>query len=90
MAKRVVLIEGSSTDSATLAKVEAEIPAGASVMVVFDSDHSREHVLAELRSYGPLVTVGCYLVVADTILGHSMRGKPRAIARNCILKGKSR
>ena len=36
MAKRVVLIEGSSTDSATLAKVKAEIPAGASVMVVLD------------------------------------------------------
>ena len=70
MAKRVVLIEGDSTDSNTLAKVKAEIPAGGSVMVVLDSDHSREHVLAELRSYGPLVTMGCYLVVADTILGH--------------------
>ena len=79
MAKRVVLIEGSSTDSATLAKVKAEeFPAGASVMVVLDSDHSREHVLAELRSYGPLVTVGCYLVVADTILGHlDARQTPR-------------
>jgi cephalosporin hydroxylase len=70
MAKRVVLVEGPSTDSATLAKVIAGIPAGASVMVVLDSDHSRDHVLAELRSYGSLVTEGCYLVVADTILGH--------------------
>jgi cephalosporin hydroxylase len=70
MAKRVVLVEGPSTAGATLAKVIAEIPSGASVMVVLDSDHSRDHVLAELRSYGPLVTGGCYLVVADTILGH--------------------
>jgi cephalosporin hydroxylase len=70
MAKRVVLIEGPSTEAATLAKVRAEIAAGASVMVVLDSDHSRDHVLAELRNYGPLVTGGCYLVVADTILGH--------------------
>jgi cephalosporin hydroxylase len=60
MSKRVILVE----------KVRAEIPAGASVMVVLDSDHSREHVLAELRNYGPLVTEGCYLVVADTLLGH--------------------
>src|ERR1700752_5205362 len=56
MSKRVVLIEGSSTHATTLAKVRAEIPVGASVMVVLDSDHSREHVLAELRGYGPLVT----------------------------------
>jgi cephalosporin hydroxylase len=70
MAKRVVLIEGPSTEPTTLTKLVAEIPAGASVMVVLDSDHSREHVLAELRSYGSLVTPGCYLVVADTILGH--------------------
>jgi cephalosporin hydroxylase len=69
MAKRVTLIEGPSTDAATLAKVKSGIPAGASVMVVLDSDHGREHVLAELKAYGPLVTKGCYLVVADTVLG---------------------
>jgi cephalosporin hydroxylase len=70
MAKRVVLIEGPSTDPATLAKVKAEITTAASVMVVLDSDHGRDHVLAELRNYGPMVTEGCYLVVADTLLGH--------------------
>src|SRR5262245_34234888 len=69
MVKRVRLIEGPSTAPVTLAKVRNEIPAGAAVMVVLDSDHSRDHVLAELRAYGPLVTAGCYLVVADTILG---------------------
>jgi cephalosporin hydroxylase len=69
MSKRIVLIEGSSTDPATVAKVSAKIPAGSSVMVLLDSDHSRDHVLAELRSYGPMVTAGCYLVVADTMLG---------------------
>lgn len=70
MAKRVRLIEGSSIDAAVLAQVRAEIPRGASVMAVLDSDHSRDHVLAELRNYGPLVTEGCYLIVADTLLGH--------------------
>lgn len=69
MAKRITLIEGPSAAPETLAKVKAEIPAGASVMVVLDSDHSRDHVLAELRAYGPLVTPGCYMVVADTVVG---------------------
>jgi cephalosporin hydroxylase len=69
MAKRVHLIEGSSTDPAVVAEVRAAVPEGASVMAVLDSDHGRDHVLGELRSYGAMVTAGCYLVVADTILG---------------------
>jgi cephalosporin hydroxylase len=70
MSKRVVLIEGGSVDADTLARVRAETPAGARVMVVLDSDHSRDHVLAECRAYGPMVTPGCYMVVADTLVGH--------------------
>jgi cephalosporin hydroxylase len=69
MAKRIVLIEGPSADAVTVEKVRAEIPDGAAVMVVLDSDHSYEHVLAELRAYGPLVTQGQFLVAADTLLG---------------------
>jgi cephalosporin hydroxylase len=70
MAKRICLIEGPSEDVATLDRVRAEIPGNASVMVVLDSDHSRDHVLAELRAYGALVTPGQYLIVADTLVGY--------------------
>ncbi|MBA4612659.1 cephalosporin hydroxylase family protein [Stappia taiwanensis] len=70
MSKRIELVEGSSVGEETLARVRDMIPEGASVMVVLDSDHSRDHVLAELRAYGPLVTKGCYMVVADTAVGH--------------------
>ena len=70
MARRIRLVEGGSVDEATLAAVRALIPPGARVMAVLDSDHSRAHVLAELRAYAPLVTEGCYLVVADTVVGH--------------------
>ena len=70
MAKRVTLIQGGSVDEDILAKVRAEIPEGARVMVILDSDHSRDHVLAECRAYGPMVTPGCYMVVADTMIGH--------------------
>lgn len=66
----IELIEGPSTAADTVTRVGAAIPAGASVMVVLDSDHGREHVLDELRTYGPFVTEGQFLVVADTLLGH--------------------
>ena len=48
-----------------------ERAAGKSVMVILDSDHTRDHVLAELRAYAPIVTPGQYLVVEDSnINGH--------------------
>ena len=74
MAKRISLIEGSSVAAETVERVRREIPKSASVMVILDSDHSRDHVLDELRHYGPLVTPGCYLVVADTMCGYFEAG----------------
>jgi cephalosporin hydroxylase len=70
MSRRVSLIEGASIDETTVAQVRRQIPENASVMVVLDSDHSHAHVLQELRRYAPLVTPGCYLIVADTRLGY--------------------
>ena len=82
MTSRITLIEGSSSDVDTIARVKAEIPAGAAVMLVLDSDHSKNHVLAELRGFSPLVTQGQFLIVADTLLGRlTPEQTPRARSR---------
>lgn len=70
LSKRINLVEGGSVDTDILAEVRSHIRKDSKVMVVLDSDHSRSHVLNECRAYGPMVTQGCYLVVADTLVGH--------------------
>ncbi|MBI1379318.1 MAG: hypothetical protein GC157_17840 [Frankiales bacterium] len=68
----VTYLLGSSSDPEVRARVEELLPSdGSPVMVVLDSDHSRDHVLAELRLWADLVTSGSYLIVEDTnINGH--------------------
>ncbi|MCL4811579.1 MAG: class I SAM-dependent methyltransferase [Vicinamibacteraceae bacterium] len=69
---RVEFWRGSSVDPAMLARVEAAAAAaGGPVYVILDSNHARDHVLAELQAYGRFVTPGSYMVVEDTNLnGH--------------------
>ncbi len=67
---RVRLIEGSSVSSETLDKIKALVP-NQRGFVSLDSDHSQEHVLAELRAYAPFVELGSYMVAEDTnVNGH--------------------
>ncbi len=68
MSRRITLIEGDSVAEETLRQVREAIPAGASVMVALDSNHTREHVAAELERYAPLVTPGSYCVVFDSVM----------------------
>jgi cephalosporin hydroxylase len=68
MSKRITLIEGDSVADDTLDRVRDEIPPGATVMVALDSNHTREHVAAELERYAPLVTPGSYCVVFDGVM----------------------
>jgi cephalosporin hydroxylase len=64
---RIRLVEGSSIDPGTIDRIKALLPAPAG-MVILDSDHSRNHVLTELRLYRQFVAVGSYLVTEDTIV----------------------
>lgn len=65
---RLRYITGSSVDPAAVDEVKSHISPGDRVMVILDSDHTRDHVLAELRAYADLVTDGCYLIVEDTMV----------------------
>jgi cephalosporin hydroxylase len=58
---------GSSTSGHILSLVRRFVRRYDRVMVVLDSDHSAAHVTAEIDAYGPLVSVGQYLVVEDAI-----------------------
>jgi cephalosporin hydroxylase len=62
---RIRLLQGSSTSPEVLSRVRELLPAPAG-MVVLDSDHSKAHVLDELRLYRAFVGLNCYLVVEDT------------------------
>ena len=68
MRKRIHLVEGSSTDADVVAQVHALAKDRGPVLVSLDSDHTHDHVLAELEAYSPLVGKGSYLVVMDTLI----------------------
>ena len=68
LARRITMVEGSSIDPAVIHSVRAMTKGCQNVLVCLDSDHSHQHVLAELEAYAPLVTVGSYCVVFDTII----------------------
>jgi len=68
---RITYVAGSSTAPEIVTQVKAKINGRKNIMVILDSDHSRDHVLGEMRAYQELVPVGGYLIVEDTnINGH--------------------
>lgn len=68
MYKRIEMIQGSSISPDIISKVKTYAQGCDNVMVVLDSNHTHEHVLAELEAYAPLVSVESYCVVFDTIV----------------------
>jgi cephalosporin hydroxylase len=68
VSKRITLIEASSSDPATFETVSAQIPKGSNILLVLDSNHTHEHVLAELKLWSPLLQNGNYIIVSDTVV----------------------
>lgn len=64
---RITLVTGDSLAPETLARVE-ELARDRQGLVIHDGDHSREHVLGDLRAYAKFVRQGSYFIVEDTII----------------------
>lgn len=73
----ITLIEGDSADAAIVARVRECIADGDRVLVFLDSNHTKDHVLRELRAYAPLVSPGSYIVAMDGYIMQLVAGGPR-------------
>jgi cephalosporin hydroxylase len=68
MASRIQMLEGSSIAPEIIEQVKQLADKCERVLVLLDSNHTKEHVLAELEAYAPLTSVESYCVVFDTII----------------------
>ena len=68
LAHKIQMIEGDSIAAVTVAKVCKIASEYEKSLVLLDSNHTHDHVLAELEAYAPLVSKGSYCVVFDTLI----------------------
>jgi len=75
----ITLIEGSSIDESIINNVKSLVKAEETVLVILDSNHTKQHVLDELNAYHSLVTPGSYIVATDGIM-KELHDVPRGIS----------
>lgn len=68
LAHKIKMIEGSSTSTEIIMQIHEIAKDYKKVMVCLDSNHTHEHVLAELEAYAPLTSQGSYCCVFDTVI----------------------
>jgi len=68
MAHKIHMIQGSSIDPEIITKVHEYYKGYERILVCLDSNHTHDHVLAELEAYAPLTSIDSYCVVFDTII----------------------
>jgi cephalosporin hydroxylase len=68
MFKRISMIQGSSIAPEIIEQVKKKAEGKQRILVCLDSNHTHDHVLAELEAYAPLTSVGSYCVVFDTLI----------------------
>jgi cephalosporin hydroxylase len=68
MASRIQMIQGSSIAPDIIEQVKQAAAGYQRILVCLDSNHTHDHVLAELNAYAPLTSIGSYCVVFDTVV----------------------
>lgn len=68
MRSRIQMIEGSSIAPEVIKQVHEFAECYNRIMICLDSNHTHDHVLAELEAYSSLTTVGSYCIVFDTLI----------------------
>jgi len=68
LAHKISMIQGSSINPEMISKVHQYAEDYERILVCLDSNHTHDHVLAEMEAYAPLVSVGSYCVVFDTLI----------------------
>lgn len=68
MSNRIDMIQGSSIAPEIIHQVEEYAKDFKRILISLDSNHTHEHVLAELQAYGPLTSLGSYCIVFDTVV----------------------
>lgn len=71
----ITMIQGSSIDDDIVKQVHDFAKDYETVMVIFDSCHTYDHVIEECHKYSDLVTKGSYLCIFDTMTGLYYRKK---------------
>jgi cephalosporin hydroxylase len=74
MSKKITMFEGSSIDEKMIERVYEFAKKGKRILVCLDSNHTHDHVLAELRAYAGLASVDSYCVVFDTLIEDMPQG----------------
>lgn len=85
LASYITMVEGDSVAPDIVAKATAGIASDDVVLVILDSNHTKDHVAKELEAYHHVVSKGSYIVATDGIMQYvhdTPRGNPGWIDDN--------
>ncbi len=68
LSHKIDMIQGSSIAPEIIHQVKNYAKDFQLILVILDSNHTHDHVLAELEAYAPLTSKGSYCIVFDTIV----------------------